>query len=77
MVALAIMMPLSQGMLSDLIEPERRGIAFGRLGFWSNIGGMLGGSISTAISAMMVLGCVGQQPAIVHMCCQSHFRSFA
>jgi MFS family permease len=53
---LAIMMPLSQGMLADIVAPERRGDAFGRLGFWSNIGGMIGGTLSTMLSATIVLG---------------------
>ena len=53
---LAIMMPLSQGMLSDLVSPARRGAAFGRLGFWSNIGGMLGGALSTMLSSTIILG---------------------
>lgn len=53
---LAIMMPLSQGMLSDLVAPARRGAAFGRLGFWSNVGGMFGGGLSTVLSSVVILG---------------------
>ena len=37
-LALGSMMPLSQSVLTDLIPAEKRGLAFGRLGFWSNIG---------------------------------------
>eukprot|EP01045_Picozoa_sp_COSAG04_P017169 COSAG04_NODE_1499_length_6523_cov_2.604141_4_plen_380_part_00 len=53
---LAVMMPLSQGMLSDMIAPARRGSAFGRLGFWSNLGAMAGGALSTALSSVIILG---------------------
>lgn len=53
---LAVMMPLSQGLLSDLVAPSRRGAAFGRLGFWSNIGGMFGGALSTILATAIILG---------------------
>lgn len=53
---LAVMMPLSQGLLSDLVAPSHRGAAFGRLGFWSNIGGMVGGALSTTLATTIVLG---------------------
>ena len=53
-VALASMMPISQSVLTDLIPVNRRGRAFGRLGFWSGMGGMVGGSLSTAVASKWI-----------------------
>ena len=50
-LALASMMPISQSVLTDPIPAAKRGKAFGRLGFWSGMGGMIGGSVSTALAA--------------------------
>eukprot|EP01048_Picozoa_sp_COSAG05_P020764 COSAG05_NODE_3623_length_1952_cov_1.683216_1_plen_566_part_00 len=55
-VALACLMPVSQSIMSDIIPAPQRGTAFGHMALAGNIGGLLGGALSTTTSEWMVLG---------------------
>lgn len=55
-VALACLMPVSQSIMSDIIPAPQRGTAFGHMALAGNIGGLLGGALSTTTSEWVVLG---------------------
>ena len=55
-IALACLMPVSQSMMSDMIPAHRRGTAFGQMQMAGNIGGLLGGALSTTTSELMIFG---------------------
>lgn len=55
-IALACLMPVSQSMMADIIPAARRGTAFGWFALAGNLGGLVGGALSTTTSEMLLLG---------------------
>ena len=64
-LALAMMSPLSQSVLADVVPTAERGRAFGALGFAGSMGGMVGGVLSTGLATATIWGVRGWRVAFV------------
>lgn len=58
-VALAALIPVSQSIMADAVCAAQRGVAFGCMNTGANVGGLLGGALSTSISEGNFFGIKG------------------
>eukprot|EP00300_Choanocystis_sp_HF-7_P012360 c17859_g1_i1.p1 GENE.c17859_g1_i1~~c17859_g1_i1.p1 ORF type:complete len:518 (-),score=88.03 c17859_g1_i1:103-1656(-) len=58
-IGLAAVGPIAQSLISDLVEPSRRGRAFGYLGVMAALGSMFGSIFATSVSQLTILGTKG------------------
>lgn len=58
-VGLAAVGPIAQSLVSDLVPPKKRGVAFGMIGLMAGLGSMTGSMFATSVSQQTILGVAG------------------